>query len=267
MSNYVFRQILAPAGIFPGKTTKATDLRALVGSMRITPTKQELIRLGPKHDGGYLIPDDLDGINYCFSPGVACCSDFEMQLAERGMQIFLADRSVEAPPVEHPSFHFQKKFIASSDCAKEGLMTLDTWYREMLEPPSDDSPEALLQMDIESSEYEVLHNISEKLLRRFRIIIIEFHKLNQLADRFALKLMAPAFRKLLKSHAVVHIHPNNHRKTLKIYGLEIPANMEVTLIRRDRLQLAKKTLVFPHPLDVKCNINKPELTLPKCWYA
>lgn len=259
--------MFSPLGVFPGKTTKSNELLSLVQSLRIRPNGHDLIRVGPSGDGGYLIPDDLDGINYCFSPGVACCSDFEMQLAERGMQIFLADRSVEAPPVEHPNFHFQKKFIASSDCAKEGLMTLDTWYCEMLEPPSDDSPEALLQMDIESSEYEVLHNISEKLLRRFRIIIIEFHKLNQLADRFALKLMAPAFRKLLKSHAVVHIHPNNHRKTLKIYGLEIPANMEVTLIRRDRLQQAKKTLVFPHPLDVKCNINKPELTLPKCWYA
>jgi hypothetical protein len=267
MSNYLFRQMLAPAGIFPGKTTKATDLRALVDSMRIKPTKQELIRLGPKHDGGYLIPEDLDGIKYCFSPGVAGCSDLELELAERGMQIFLADRSVEAPPVVHSNFHFQKKFIASSNCAKEGLITLDNWYHEMLEPPSDVSPEALLQMDIEGSEYEVLHNISEKLLRRFRIIIIEFHKLNQLANRFAFKLMAPAFRKLLKSHAVVHIHPNNHRKTLKLHGLEIPANMEVTLLRRDRLQPTKKTLIFPHPLDVSCNHNKPELILPKCWYA
>lgn len=267
MSNYVFRQMLAPAGIFPGKTTKAIDLRAWVDSMRVTPTKQEFIRLGPKHDGGYLIPEDLDGIKYCFSPGVASCSDLELELAKRGMQIFLADRSVEAPPVEHSNFHFQKKFIASSDCEKEGLITLDTWYREMLEPPSAVSPEALLQMDIESSEYEVLHNISEKLLRRFRIIIIEFHKLNQLADRFAFKLIAPVFRKLLKSHAVVHIHPNNYRKTLKLHGLEIPANMEVTLIRRDRLQPTKNPLAFPHPLDVRCCHDKPELILPKCWYA
>ena len=79
--------------------------------------------------------------------------------------------------------------------------------------------------------------------------------------------MAPALRKLLKSHAVVHIHPNNHRKTLKLHSLEIPANMEVTLLRRDRLQPTKKTLIFPHPLDVSCNHSKPELILPKCWYA
>ena len=267
MSNSYLRQLLTPLGSFPGKTTKPSDLKALVHSMRVTPTAQETIRLGPDHDGGYLIPDDLEGIEYCFSPGVAGCSDLELELAERGMQVFLADRSVEAPAKEHPNFHFQKKFIASSDCTQEGLMTLDSWYREMLEPASENSPEALLQMDIESSEYEVLHSLSEKLLRRFRIIIIEFHKLNQLADRFAFKLMAPAFRKLLKSHAVVHIHPNNYRKTLKLNGIEIPANMEVTLLRRDRLQPAKNSLTFPHPLDRKCVAHKAELKLPKCWYA
>ena len=33
-----------------------------------------LLRLGPNGDGGYLVPDDLDGITHCFSPGVAAVS-------------------------------------------------------------------------------------------------------------------------------------------------------------------------------------------------
>ena len=163
MSNHVIRQILSPAKIFPSKTTKAADLRSLVHSMRVTPIDNELIRVGPKADGGYLVPDCISDIKYCFSPGVAESSDFELSLANRNMEIFLADRSVDAPPITHPNFHFQKKFIASRSSTIDGLMTLDSWYSEMIEPPTDHSPEAILQMDIEGQEYEVLHNLSDSL--------------------------------------------------------------------------------------------------------
>lgn len=266
MSNSLFRQLLAPAGVFPGKTTKESDLRSLVHAMRVSPTAHKLMRVGPAGDGGYLIPDDLNGIDYCFSPGVAGCSEFELQLAEQNIQIFLADRSVERPPIEHKRFNFQKKFIAATNSSVDNLMTLDSWYTSMVQLPKKDSPEAILQMDIESSEYEVIHNVTETLLNRFRIIIIEFHKLHQLADRFAFRLMAPALRKLLISHAVVHIHPNNHRKPLSVHGITIPANMEVTFLRRDRLQSTNEPLSFPHQLDYRCDKTKPELILPECWY-
>ena len=145
-------------------------------------------------------------------------------------------------------------------------MTLDSWYSEMLSLPDDNSPEAILQMDIEGSEYEVLNSVSDKLLQRLSIIIIEFHKLNQLADRFSFKLMAPAFYKILQTHAVVHIHPNNNRRVLSIHGTKIPANMEFTFIRRDRLQPTRIKLQFPHHIDHRCNNSKPELELPDCWY-
>ena len=66
MSNSVLRQLLTPLGIFPGKATKASELRALIDSLKINPTMQELTRIGPDHDGGYLVPDDLSGINCAF---------------------------------------------------------------------------------------------------------------------------------------------------------------------------------------------------------
>ena len=267
MSNHVLRQMLSPFGIFPGKTTKAVDLRSLVHSMRVTPIDTELIRVGPNKDGGYLVPDCISDIKYCFSPGVAGCSDFELSLANRDMEIFLADRSVDAPPITHPAFHFQKKFIASRNCISEGLMTLDSWYSDMIEPPSDQSPEAILQMDIEGQEYEVLHNISGSLLSRFRVIIIEFHRLHELADRYSYRWMSSAFCKLLQSHAVVHIHPNNNRKSLSLHGVKIPTNMEITLLRQDYVKTMAKTLTFPHPLDTKCVTSKPDIVLPACWYA
>ena len=267
MSNHIARQLLTKANLFPGKTTRATDLSSLIKALNVTPIEQELIRIGPSKDGGYLLPDDLDGIEYCFSPGVADCSDFELDLANRGMNIFMADRSVNEPPEKDPRFHFIKKYIASSNTPEDGLITLDEWYRQELEPVSAHSPEALLQMDIEGCEYEVLHNVSEILLQRFRIIIIEFHKLYQLVDRFSFEWMNRAFRKLLKTHTVVHIHPNNNRHVISYDGIDIPAMLEITLLRNDRVQPSNKHLSFPHPLDKKSIASKPDIILPTCWYS
>jgi hypothetical protein len=37
-----------------------------------------LIRIGDNGDGGYLLPNDIDGITACFSPGAAFSSLFEL---------------------------------------------------------------------------------------------------------------------------------------------------------------------------------------------
>lgn len=267
MINHVTRQLLTRIGVFPGKTTKAADLASLVRDMRVVPIGQDLLRIGPDGDGGYLVPDELDGIAACFSPGVADCADFELALAERGMAVYLADRSVERPPLQDPRFRFVAKFLASTSSDDQGLVTLDDWVGEELGAAgSAADADLLLQMDIEGAEYEVLHSVSDACLRRFRIIVIEFHRLYQLADRFAFRFMAPAIRKLLRSHAVVHMHPNNYRKTLRMGPIEIPSHLEVTLLRRDRLRPGSGPLRFPHPLDRPCKADRPEAVLPDCWY-
>ena len=267
MGDVFSRQPLIKAGVFMGRATPVAELRALVQALRIAPIDQPLIRIGPDHDGGYLLPDDLEGIRNCFSPGVAECSDFECDLASRGMHVCLADRSVDGPAVSHPQFQFIKKFLASTDDPDEGLITLDTWYREALGPVAAEASEAVLQMDIEGAEYEVLHNVSDALLQRFRIVVIEFHRLHQLADRYAFRWMSSAFRKLLRHHAVVHIHPNNNRRILLCGGLRIPATMEFTFLRRDRIQAANHPPMLPNPLDCRNVASKPDLVLPACWYA
>jgi hypothetical protein len=267
MSDSRARQILAKAGVFTGKTTKPSDIRSLVDDLRVGPTQCELIRIGPEKDGGYLVPDDLSGIKYCFSPGVSDCSDFELDLANRGMDVFMADKSVDSPAMGHPRFHFVKKFLASIDAPEDGLITLDEWYRLCLGTATSESPDAILQMDIEGAEYEVIHNMTEGLLQRFRIIVVEFHRLHQLLDRYSFGWMSRAFRKLLRNHAVVHLHPNNGRRTIRYAGLEIPFTMEFTFVRRDHVQQADHTLTFPHALDrdnVKAN---PPLVLPSCWHV
>ena len=84
---------------------------AFVSRLHPVITDKELVRIGGDFDGGYLVPDDLDGIVACFSPGVDVTATFEEALLERGIPCFLADASVDAPPIEHPLIDFERKFL------------------------------------------------------------------------------------------------------------------------------------------------------------
>jgi len=46
--------------------TRNREVHELIRSLHPVDSGTELIRLGPQGDGGYLLPDDLDGIEYCF---------------------------------------------------------------------------------------------------------------------------------------------------------------------------------------------------------
>lgn len=48
----------------------------------------ELIRIGSENDGGYLVPNILDEINTCISPGVGHTNSFEKDLKKRNCIIY-----------------------------------------------------------------------------------------------------------------------------------------------------------------------------------
>src|ERR1044072_4791277 len=79
--------------------TSREDILSLLRMVKPMNTGHPLVRVGGAAVGGYLIPDDLAGVRYCFSPGVSTIASFELELADQGLKCFLADASVERPPV------------------------------------------------------------------------------------------------------------------------------------------------------------------------
>lgn len=255
-------RVAGTLGIHVTETTDPADLGALIQALRPIDGGAPLIRVGPDGDGGYLVPDDLNGIEYAFSPGVATESGFELELAARGIRVFLADYSVDGPAVANSNFVFDKKYIGC--VSDETFITLDDWKDAKLPERRGD---LLLQMDIEGAEFETLLATSPALLAQFRIMIIEFHYLQDLFNRPYFDLASRVFRKLLATHAVVHIHPNNCCGAVKGHGLEVPRVAEFTFHRSDRLRQRAYCGTFPHPLDRDNRTKKPPLTLPGCWYS
>ena len=258
---YIALKILPYIDIYPSRITRRNKLKTLIKSLHPVNSDRELIRMGPNGDGGYLVPNDLEGVLACFSAGVGKSSGFEMDCAKRGMKVFLADNTVKEPPESHELFNFTKKNVGV--ITNSNVITIDNWVFESL--PNADT-ELLLQMDIEGSEYEVLLSASDQLLKRFRIIVVEFHYLGEMLNSKSFDIVGGVFNKLLQSHTCVHIHPNNADKFVKYRDLIIPRTAEFTFLRNDRIENSSLSKTFPHPLD-RDNTLKKSVKLPDCWYG
>lgn len=220
----------------------------------------ELVRLGAKNDGGYLVPDDFEGIKYCFSPGVANISSFETDLVKKGIHCFLADHSVPSPKSKIEGLTFTKKHIGSFN--NDQYMTMENWVNDTIANQQED---LVLQMDVEGGEYEIFFNIPDTLLQRFRILVVEFHYLNKLFDLHYFTIARRVFEKILIYFDVVHLHPNNFTLPDIRNGISIPPLMEFTFLRKDRFLSREYFSNFPNKLDMD-NCDRQSVKLPKEWY-
>ena len=231
---------------------------------RIAPvsTNHKLIRLGNDNDGGYLVPDDLAGVKTCFSPGVSSTADFELDLTKREIKCYLADYSVESAPIDNSLISFEKKFLGIENSS--ATMTLTGWIDRNAEREDND---LILQMDIEGAEYDVLIETPIDVLDRFRILIIEFHRVDQILNPMGFKLINGVFTKLLNSFRIVHIHANNDSESVNYREFSIPPVLEFTFLRTDRISSFAPTKSFPHELDRPNLPLKNDFPLPGCWYG
>lgn len=221
-----------------------------------------LVRLGGSSDGGYLIPDDLDGIELAFSPGVDVTWSFERDLGERyGIKSIMCDASVDPPPGLSSLQTFERYWLSGR--SRGNNISLADWVNRHADPAGGD---LLLQMDIEGSEYEVLLAAPQHVLRRFRIIQVEIHSLDVNMSRlFFRRRFSPLLKKLSSDFVCVHVHPNNCCGYWLLEGVPIPRVLEITLLRRDRISAPMTPAQLPNPLDRDCFSGKPTIRLETGW--
>ena len=83
INEYLFKN-----GVF---TSKKTDINKITSFLNMVHPKFldiENIRIGGENDGGYIVPNDLKDVKYCFSPGVGSISKFEKELTQKGIKCF-----------------------------------------------------------------------------------------------------------------------------------------------------------------------------------
>jgi hypothetical protein len=255
------RYDLFSRGIYVDPMVQTDRLRTLAQRLKPIITNAELIRIGAKQDGGYLIPNDLDGIDVCFSPGVDQIASFEDGLLDFGIQSHLADYSVDGVPEGVEVASFLKKFIGANN--SEQFITLETWMKSV--PEYKEGADFILQMDIEGGEYESLLSTPDEVLSRFRIAAIEFHNIETWSQKDYFSIVEATFNKLLNIFYVVHNHPNNAMGIVDRNGFLAPRLFEITLLRKDRVTQVGPLASLPHALDRPNLPQLPDIQFSSDW--
>jgi hypothetical protein len=261
------RITLLRSGTYVSTMTSEALLLQVISSIRPIVFSKGLIRVGPDGDGGYLVPNDLQGLHCCFSPGVSSNSGFEKDLDDRySIKSHLADSSVNGPTNYHPK-SFLKKNISSYNSVN--TITLSDWVRHS-EPQlviGTRNQDLLLQMDIEGSEYAVLLSTPRNILAQFRILVIEFHDVWAWGSDSFFRIVYDVFAMLNQDFQSVHIHPNNATGIVHLGNVVVPQGFEITFIRKDRIGKIENQLYssIPHSLDQPNDAQLSETKLPNYW--
>lgn len=215
-------------------------------------------RLG---DGGYVMADDFNGIKAALSLGIGDEITWDVEMSERGFDVFQFDHTVEQPDevATNPRLHFYKCGIASYTDQQQNLKTI----RDILaEEMADYSGDLILKMDIEGHEWDTLALIPDEVFSRFRQICIEIHNpLARPGQRVWRNRNLSVLQKLHRKFAPVHLHANNAGFVKKLFGLTVPRALEITYIRRDGQSFSDSTDAFPGEYDVPNVPSDPEIML------
>lgn len=257
---YMIRDWAGRAGFSLLRHNAAAEHLRVLDTMKPVETEHLLVRIGEEDDGGYLVPDDLDGIEACFSPGVGPVSCFEQGMLDLGIRTFQIDATVEKSPLTDPRNVFERKLLGIETDGDH--ITLDDWVNEKL-PGSTD---LLLQMDIEGNEWLTLAQVSTQTLRRFRVIALEVHFLDRVFDTFGPLVIEPVLSRLRRHFDVVHLHANNFAAPIRSRDLIVPPVVEMTLLRKDRSLIRRPISALPHPHDRDNSRLLPPVAIPETMY-
>ena len=117
-------------------------------------------------------------------------------------------------------------------------------------------------MDIEGDELLALGSLEESDLNKFRILVVEFHRLQDWQNQTVFqKLILPLFTRISDSFDIVHLHPNNCDGVFYVGGKTMPRALEITFHHKSRRRSVPSYVSIPHSLDNPNSSDVPDIRL------
>jgi len=233
----VLNSFLQARGLSMTHVTSQKRFHELVELLTPIEVKTEKLTLGGEWPGCYTIPDDIQGVRACISPGVGDTVSFELELFEKyNVPSILVDSTVACPSNLPKSFIYLSHLVAPISSKDLNYVSLPELIE--LSDARFGSGDCILSIDIEGNEIDIFKYISPVDLKRFRIIVVEFHYLDLWADNeYFDNYIWPVFNKLFKLFELVNIHDTNASYGgPKIHNFKFPAALEMTFWRKDRIR-------------------------------
>lgn len=203
---------------------------------------KSLIRVGGMDgDGGYIMVDDFNGDMRAYSLGIGNNVSWDMDIADKGVQVFMYDHTITGLPQVHTLFHFYRLGVGE----EVGCLPL----KKILEKNNDlDNDNLILKMDIEGAEWEVINKIPTDLLNNFKQITLELHNMCKLENK---EIVLKVLEKINMTHQTIWVHGNNAGQAQIANGILIPNLIEATYARKSSYLFENgEKCEFPMPLDL-----------------
>jgi hypothetical protein len=228
-----------------------------------------LVRMGSRADGGYLLANDFVNTRIVISLGVGKNVDAEMEFAKLGIKVLLFDGTISRLPRKHKNFEFYALNVYGNEAdATDSFksITINDLLEETLEgqkrfdPNDKHGGNALIMIDIEGSEYEVLKSVKPSFMMCFQQITIEFHDIHRELLRHD-KRIHYVLNKLRKTHHLVDIHGNNFGGFVTIGNQDFPDVLETTWINKNLGTFRKAQNSLSDSTSMPNNPRRRELKL------
>ena len=165
----ILKKILSNFGISTYGTVKKKEILKIIDLLRPLNLGHDYIRLGGISDGSYIVPKILNDINSVFLLVME-----EIVLLKKFRKFGIKSFWLTIRLTLQPNLRILiiKKFGKSY--SSNNSININDWIETSV---SLNQKKMILQIDVEGSEYEIIHAITENNLQKFDIIVIEFHNL------------------------------------------------------------------------------------------
>ena len=201
------------------------------------------IRIGNKFDGGYILLNDFKNIKIGYSFGISRKISFDKGLADKNIDVFMYDHTINKLPFENSKFHWEKIGLTGIK-NNNNMKTLS----ELIEENGHSKERnMILKVDIESNEWDVFQYLPINNLRQFKYIVGEFHFSSSNKVKYYNIL-----KKILVTHQIFHIHCNNCGRIIKLNGYFICKFFEISFVQKEGYEFTEDNNIYPiEGLDYK----------------
>ncbi len=248
---YLQNEMLIRAGIVT-ETTQYKIAEKIHRAIRVEEIKSEdwksKKRLGRDNDGGYVVCEKLSREKILYSFGISNDVSFEKDMSRLGYECFMYDHTINELPEDDVRFHWCKIGIAGKT-ETNNLKFLETLLRMN---NHDKISGMFLKMDVEGAEWDFMEHTKMDIFKQFDQIAFEIHDLHNHNNT---DKIVSCMRKLLETHAIIHIHANNNNKIWVTNDLVTPDALELTLVNRNLISTSENSEVYPNYFYDKPNVD------------
>ena len=222
----------------------------------MTSANLTLERIGGPHDGGYVMATPVVAAG-AISIGIGPDVSWDQGVAKLGIPVAMFDPTIRRLPRPVSGGRFYR--IGIGPASYRGRYRSLNGLLELAGIPEDG--DLLLKLDVEGAEWSSLQNISSADLRRFAQVVVELHRLEELAAGEEAVEMLAVVGHLRETHTPIHVHANNYGQIVRFGRYWFPSTVEVSYVRNELLEDSVPAPPGAVELDAPCDPRVAEVAL------